>query len=381
MDKDLQAAHEMGKIYNSLVDRKLLCDFFVESSMNFVQASYAYLFLTGNEDKLWLESKTGESPEPTESIQKEAQKILQSGKPSHTEKILFAPLIMRNSAIGVVCYSKNASNTSFSDKDQTLACDLSSQAAAALKNIILHEDNLRMERLAAIGRTTSMVLHEVKNIIQLAKFSQEYIRMGVKDHKNDCLQRGVKMIDKVVREMDGFTYEMLSLTKDYEIKPFPMDLNSVLDELQQDLEEKAKQYNVSFDFKVEGGLEGVEGEVRSLYRAILNLVKNAIEASDDSKPNSYIRIHMKSVGEAHYVIEVSDNGQGMSHEVKAKLFQAFMTTKGESGTGLGLLIIDRTIKAHHGKIEVESEEGKGTLFRITLPKHPIKAKAEIKKAA
>jgi len=74
----------------------------------------------------------------------------------------------------------------------------------------------------------------------------------------------------------------------------------------------------------------------------------------------------KTTGPMRLFIE--DNGQGMSAEVKARIFEAFFSTKGQKGTGLGLMIIDRTLKMHHGEIRVESEEGKGTTFTLTLPK-------------
>jgi signal transduction histidine kinase len=110
----------------------------------------------------------------------------------------------------------------------------------------------------------------------------------------------------------------------------------------------------------------VQGESRSLYRAILNMVKNAIEAAD--KKDAFIKIRARSVSNEDYEIVVEDNGQGMTEEVKAQIFSAFFSTKGERGTGLGLMIIDRTVKAHNGQIQLDSEAGKGTKFTLTFPK-------------
>ncbi len=231
---------------------------------------------------------------------------------------------------------------------------------------MLYEENLKMERLAAIGRTTSMVMHEIKNIIQIAKFAEEYLKLGIAEKSEKHLKHGLEMVTKSLHEMDGFTYEMLSLTKDYQIVPMPMDLKAMLAELQADLKDRAEPYNIQLDFQAEGELGEIEGESRSLYRALLNFVKNAMDACD--KKSSWIKIRACSKSPDQYEITVEDNGKGMSAEVKAKIFQAFFSTKGERGTGLGLLIIDRTVKAHQGKIQVESEEGKGTRFILTLPK-------------
>ncbi len=365
LNEDFQAAHEIGKIYNSFLDKTYLCDFFLESAVSLIEAGEGFLFLAGRDQKMWLESRTPFSEDPVADLQAAAEAAFKSGKPIFKDKELFIPLIVRSGAIGMACFLRNGT-AAFSKKDFDLATDLSSQLASALKNILLFEENLKMERLAAIGQTTSMVIHEIKNIIQLAKFADEYLNIGITKKDEKFLTKGLDRMRKAIREMDGFTYEMLSLTKDYKIQPQQIDWPGLLGELKMDLNEKAQQYNVELDFEVEGELGTVLGESRSLYRAVLNMVKNAIEACDKEK--SFIRIRIQSKDADQYVITIEDNGQGMTDEVKAKMFQAFFSTKGERGTGLGLLVIDRTVKAHAGKIALESEYGKGTKFTLTFPK-------------
>jgi signal transduction histidine kinase len=365
-DRDFQAVSEIGKIFNSFLDKTLLCDFFLESALVLVKAQEGYLFLAGNEDKLWVESTTNGKKEGGQPFQTQAEKVYQEGKTVVSGGRLYVPLIVRNTVIGVAGFAPQSGIT-FSNKEAELATDLSSQAATALKNILLFEQNLKMERLAAIGQTMSMVLHEIKNILQLARFAQEYLRMGIEKTKQEHVDKGMEGISKAIREMEGFTYEVLSLTKDYKIQPELLNYQALLKELHDDLIGRASQFEVELDFQNEKELENLEGESRSLYRTLLNLVKNAIEASETGR-KSYVRIRVTSKDDTHYQIQISDNGKGMNQETKAKLFQAFFSTKGEKGTGLGLLIIDRTIKAHHGAIQVESEEGKGTVFTLTLPK-------------
>ncbi len=365
-EKDLQAAHEMGKIYNSFVEKDLLCDFFLESASVFIHASRGYLFLSGTEERLWLESST--NGKPSEELQREAESAYKKGKAFVQKNHLFIPLVIRNSAIGVACFCRDEEPKNFSEKDSALACDLSSQAAAALKNILLFEENLKMERLAAIGRTMSMVLHEIKNIIQLAKFGDEYLKIGVENNRPDYVEKGRAGIKKAIKEMDGFTYEILSLTKDYKIRPEPVNFEAIFDELKVDLRSRAAQYKIQLEFEIEPDFPLVEGETRSLYRMLLNLIKNAIEASDVKKEKSFVKVGVKSLDQNSYHLVIEDNGQGMTEEAKAKIFQAFFSTNGEKGTGLGLLIIDRTVKAHNGKLRVESDLGKGAKFILTLPK-------------
>ncbi len=364
-EKDFQAAAEIGKVYNSFIDKKLLCDFFLESTSVFIGAEKAWLFLAGNNDKLWQEADSG--GDAPADIAATAQRTLHDGKNLLEKGEAYIPLIVRNSALGVACFSKNGSAEKFNEKDVALASDLTSQLAASLKNIFLFEDNLRMERLATIGQTMSAVMHELKNILQLASLSHEFLKIGLKKMEGKSLERGAAGIEKALKEMDGFTYEILSLTKDYKIQPQPIELQKLFDELRADVLPKAEQWQVKLDFTADPSLGTVYGEPKSLYRAILNLVKNAIEVCD-KEDKSYIRITAKPLDAERYEIRIEDNGKGMSDEVKARIFQAFFSTKGEKGTGLGLLIVDKTIKGHYGDIRVESELGKGTSFIITLPK-------------
>ncbi len=364
-DKDLQAAHEIGRIYNSLLDKKTLCEFFLESVLIFVKECDGFLFLAGNNDQLWLESKTTHA-EPPASLKREADSVFQNGQPVYKEDSLYLPLIVRNTAIGLACFLRKSGAPPFTQLDFTLVSDLSFQLAGALKNLLLFEQNFKMERLAAVGQTVGAVLHEIKNIIQLASFSDECLRMGLREHKEKYITQGTEGIGKALRELDGFTYEMLSLTKDYKIKPQKIKIQSLLGELKRDFQRQAEEFGVELDFQAEESFPEVDGEYKSLYRALINLVKNSFEARGEKKP--YIRIRVRSKDKDFYEIVVEDNGKGMTEEVRAKVFQAFYTTKGEQGTGLGLMIIDRTIKAHQGKIELESQSGAGTKFILTLLK-------------
>ncbi len=365
-DQNLQTAHELGKIYHSFLDKKLLCDFFIENTAALLKAQEGFLFLSAENGKIWLESKAIASEVPGKFSQADMQTFFEKGQPVRQDRCLLIPLIVRNTAVGISGFYRAAEQPVFGDPDYLLASGLSHQLAGALKNLLLFEQNLKMERLAAIGQTMGVILHEVKNIIQLATFSQEYLKMGIKKSKPESVERGMKGMERFIRQMDGFIYEMLSLTKDYKIAPEKCGLSSLFEELREDLQDKARQFNVGMEFTVEPPLEEVECEPKSLYRALLNLVKNAFEACE--KENSFVHVHAKSVSPEAYQITIQDNGQGMSDETRAKLFQAFYTTKGEKGTGLGLMVIDRTVKAHHGEIVVTSEPGLGTTFTLTLPK-------------
>jgi signal transduction histidine kinase len=109
---------------------------------------------------------------------------------------------------------------------------------------------------------------------------------------------------------------------------------------------------------------------RSLHRALMNLVSNAIDACrDDPNREKDHLVSLTTALEAGGLIrfEVQDNGSGMSDEVKGRIFSSFFSTKGPKGTGLGLLVTRKLIEENNGDIRVASQEGEGTTFEIRLP--------------
>ncbi len=366
-EKASQATHEIGRIYDAITDRKILIDFFLTTVLQFIPASKGYLFLAGKEKSLWLESTTQPPLEAPAAMTEAAKTAFEKGKPLAQNKFLLLPLIARNSSIGIACFEREPSSPAFSAKEVETGFDLASEFSGALKNILLFEENIKMERLAAVGQAMGMVIHEIKNILQLARFSDEMTRMGINEKNEEFLEKGLAQMTKTLREMDGFIWEMLSLTKDYQLEPEKISIPSILKELQNDLEEKARAHHIRLDCKAEPDFPEVEGDGRSLYRALLNLVKNAFEAFPDNR-EACIRIIARVKDNEKYEILVEDNGSGMSEEVKARLFEAFFSTKGKRGTGLGLMVVARTVKMHQGDVKVESQLGVGTKFILTLPR-------------
>ena|SRR3989338_4531916 len=364
-EKDFQSAQEIGKIYNSIVNKKVLCDYFLESIFPFIGASQGYLLLAGNDSQLWLESANGPAQECPAEIEAQARLTLREVKPFLKGHRIFLPLVVQTSVMGVACFTKEA-GPEFTKEDLELSFNLACQLSGALKNILLYEEGLKMERLAAVGQTISMVMHELKNIVQIAKLADELVRRGIKNQNEKFLQHGLDGIAKALKEMDGFIWDMLSLTKDYRVEPQKTDLGAIVEELKHDFEEKTRELGITLDFQVEEGFSPVDADSRALYRALLNLVQNAMEACE--KDESFIRIRVQSKDKDFYEIKIEDNGKGMTPEVRAKIFQAFFSTKGRKGNGLGLMIVERTCKAHQGNIQVHSEQGKGTSMTLTFPK-------------
>jgi signal transduction histidine kinase len=236
-------------------------------------------------------------------------------------------------------------------------------------------EELRLSRsLSAVGQITATVAHELYNPIGAVKLNIDLLEMqvsGDEDVKHTIarLKRGVEHLSTIVMEL-----RYLTRPRDPERKP--TDLNKLLDEVVELAGDRLERSRVFVERKYSSWLPHGQFDPQQLRKVFLNLLINAVEASPQ---NSDVELHTHYIsgnGESPLaevngkrgavIISVIDHGVGMSPETKRRLFEAFYTTK-RNGTGLGMMITQEIVRKHGGKIEVESEEGKGTTVSVYLP--------------
>jgi signal transduction histidine kinase len=236
-------------------------------------------------------------------------------------------------------------------------------------------EELRLSRsLSAVGQITATVAHELYNPIGAVKLNIDLLEMqvsGDEDVKHTIarLKRGVEHLSTIVMEL-----RYLTRPRDPERKP--TDLNKLLDEVVELAGDRLERSRVAVARKYSSWLPHGQFDPQQLRKVFLNLLINAVEASPQ---NSDVELHTNYISgngasplaevngkRGAVVISVIDHGVGMSPETKRRLFEAFYTTK-RNGTGLGMMITQEIVKKHGGKIEVESEEGKGTAVSVYLP--------------
>jgi signal transduction histidine kinase len=236
-------------------------------------------------------------------------------------------------------------------------------------------EELRLSRsLSAVGQITATVAHELYNPIGAVKLNIDLLEMqvsGDEDVKHTIarLKRGVEHLSTIVMEL-----RYLTRPRDPERKP--TDLNKLLDEVVELAGDRLERSRVFIERKYSSWLPHGQFDPQQLRKVFLNLLINAVEASPQ---NSDVELHTHYISgngasplaevngkRGAVVISVIDHGVGMSPETKRRLFEAFYTTK-RNGTGLGMMITQEIVKKHGGKIEVESEEGKGTTVSVYLP--------------
>lgn len=255
------------------------------------------------------------------------------------------------------------------DGDQSLGVAFSIQDLSAIKQ--LEKDKLEAERLAAVGQTVAGLAHGVKNLITALEGGMYMLNTGISKGSIDRVQKGMDMLDRNIDRISVFVKTFLSFSKGREIRAqlsHPADIAREVVELYA---AKAGELGIELINEVDGEIKLAPIDYESLHECLTNLVGNAIDACRVSEGGgTHVTVR---TSEADQVItyEVIDDGCGMDYEIKRKVFTSFFTTKGLGGTGLGLLMTKKNVQEHGGTIDLESEPGQGTTFRIRLPRHRL----------
>ncbi|TFH07257.1 MAG: GAF domain-containing protein, partial [Candidatus Thorarchaeota archaeon] len=243
---------------------------------------------------------------------------------------------------------------------ETLNEDLESKVESRTKELKDAQEELsRKERLAALGQLSASVGHELRNPLGAIKNGIYFLKM-VLDHPEPDVLETLTILDQEIENSEEIIRSLLDFTKPKEPVLQKINLN---DTITAALERIEVPLNISVKTEFSSILPVLLGDSHQLERVFTNLITNAYQAMT----NEGILSLVTTVEDNGDVIAiVSDTGVGISKENLAKLFQPLFTTKAR-GIGLGLSIVESLIEAHGGSIKVDSEEGKGTSFRVIFP--------------
>jgi signal transduction histidine kinase len=215
--------------------------------------------------------------------------------------------------------------------------------------------------------------HCIKNIMHAVGGGSYILDAGLNTSDLAKAAKGWDIVKRNNEFLKQLVLDMLSYSKEREPGSSVVDINETCESACRLFKDMARSKATEIVFEKDPSVGTVAVDKTSIKRCLNNLLRNAVEACGDD--GGIVRIATGSNHEKdEFVIRIQDNGCGISEENKPKLFQVFFSTKGSMGTGLGLAVVHKIITEHRGRIEVESEVGKGTTFIITLPKEPPKTK-------
>jgi len=224
------------------------------------------------------------------------------------------------------------------------------------------------EKLAAVGKIAATVAHEINNplsgVFTYIKLMERRLERNPSgDGGVEKFREYLSTMGREVERTSAIVHNLLDLTRQQEPSKKPCDINRVIEESLVIVQNKLKLHNVEVEKRL-GPLQDLNADPSQMKQMVINVMINAAEAMPEGGALT-IRTFLDPGGN-HAVLEFRDTGIGIPQEIMGKIFDPFYTTK-EKGTGLGLSVVSGIVKRHEGRVEVRSEEGKGTLIRITLP--------------
>jgi signal transduction histidine kinase len=176
----------------------------------------------------------------------------------------------------------------------------------------------------------------------------------------------VSIIESEIRRLDEVVQGFLKFTRPEDLRLQPVKLHSLFDEILPVIETEAAKHGVRVSVDAPPSVSAVNGDAAMLRQVFLNLAINACQAMAKSHGGS-LRITAAQASRGRVEIRVEDTGVGIAPEHLSRIFDLYFTTK-ERGTGIGLSMVYRIIQMHDGEIEVQSTPGRGTTFRVLLPR-------------
>ncbi len=236
----------------------------------------------------------------------------------------------------------------------------------------LKRESLLNARLAAIGQAVTGIHHSMKNMLSSLKGGSYMIETALEEDDKALLEEGWTMVQEGITHITNLSSLMLNYVRELQPELETTEVAALVKSVYVTTRETAQNKGISLQLDVERDTPAILADPRLIHSVVMDLVTNAIDAclwkdyEKEEKPVVVLRARGCDEGECVEII-VEDNGQGMTDEVKENIFTPFFSTKKKLGTGIGLTMSSRIVRKHGGDIEVESELGHGTKFRVSLP--------------
>ena len=225
------------------------------------------------------------------------------------------------------------------------------------------------DNLTSLGFLISSISHNLKGMLTGLDGGTYMITAGINKNDPEQIEEGRDVVQLMTGRIRNIVSNILFYAKERKPQCESIEARSFADDLYQAVEHKICQHQIDFYKTFAENLGEFEIDPNMMRIALINVLENAVDAvvGDNAKARHHITFDV-SQDENHIIFQVQDNGIGMDETTRANMFTLFFSSKGHTGTGLGLYISNHIIRQHGGWMQVDSSPGKGSNFRIMVPK-------------
>jgi signal transduction histidine kinase len=281
---------------------------------------------------------------------------------------LVVPLRSHEQTIGAISVNKMRSEEGFSEVQTEAMLMIGNAAAIALDVLRLYQEQIEGERIATIGMTVMGIGHYIKNLNTVLQVGRKLIDDGLEKGDLKSVSAAWSTIGRSTDKLTNLAMDLLDYAKPREPIRQKVEIHQLLEHSAREVEPAATHHEIQISLSLEAETGDVYIDKDQIHRCVLNLMNNAI----DAMPNGGQMILATKIMNSHNApafleLSVSDTGEGIPDEVVPRIFQAMFSTKGSRGTGIGLAVTRKIIEEHGGKIELTTQPGTGTTFKLLLP--------------
>lgn len=274
------------------------------------------------------------------------------------------PLISDHQVFGFIQLDAAQADTEFNEEDLAFLANLGVEVGLQIHNVRMQREKIMSERMAAIGQTITGLAHNIKNVLLLSQGGMELMEQRLGERNDEPLAETWDIVKRGMDRINTMVNDMLDYSRARELEKHPCQVNEKIREIRKTFSEEMDNRGIECDLDLDPECPEIMIDADGLDKALVNLLINAMEECVEGSGKILMRTNFDPDG--NLLIEVTDNAGGIPPNVLPRIFFPFFTTKGSKGSGLGLAMTKKFVEDIGGRIEVETKEGVGTTFRISV---------------